>query len=400
QYDLSEDGGFLPARCLRRLPPAYDALERLVEELPALNREGALCAAVDGMEELAPSLLAGAAPEELRRLYLLLGMLGHSYVHGRKDSSGEAAGGGSAVCPGGPDPPLPAQLSRPWLQVCCLLRMPPVLTAAATDLWNWQLKDLAEDSLLFVAHMVPCAMQRAAARVVPRLFLADLLVRGGRGPALAALLGELAAVLRTFLRIFQLVGKLVDVGTFYNVYRPLLDGFYPGGIVLCGISADAAAEASSFLKVESVEAEAPDGAAVRVRCKGPSAGQSTMFILFDAFLCVEHDAVGADFQTEMLSYMPEQHRHMVAAFRRRWQDVPSVREFVHAQADEVGGPALAEAYRGCVSALRSVRQAHLATVTQYLASASVGTGASQWRAMLQATLESTARAACIPRRVQ
>ena len=59
----------------------------------------------------------------------------------------------------------------------------------------------------------------------------------------------------------------VSVSGFYDIYRPLLGAFWPDGVTLEGAGPD------------------PDGAAV-VRAKGPSAGQSTMFMLFDVMLDV------------------------------------------------------------------------------------------------------------------
>ena len=53
------------------------------------------------------------------------------------------------------------------------------------------------------------------------------------------------------------------------------------------------------------------------RPKGPSAGQSTMFVLLDMFLGISHLAIASEFQTEMLLYMPRQHREMVIQFKKK-----------------------------------------------------------------------------------
>ena len=487
RYDLAQ--GFLPSSCLDRLPPQFDAWENIVSDLARLNRTSTLRDAVDAMaDEVSARDVSAASPAELRRMYLILGMLAHSYAHGgevpwrllRGDRGDEsrahdqaAAGDGlsgldrvaaaaaaaGTTEPTGP-PALPPQLARPWFWVCRALQMPPVLTAGATDLWNWRLRDasvrMTFDNLELTStltgtateanfHLVPCAMQAAAAEVVPKVFLADLLVRRGRARALAALLLELTDVLAQFKAIFGRVKGAVDRDTFYDVYRPLLNGFYPGGIVLHGVSTEAAEGAfkSSLLGIEVVDTAGPSSSAafkgadpadpaspadpadpadpavsvsVCVRSKGPSAGQSTMIMLFDLLLGVTHSDAGARFQAEMLSYMPQPHRQMVLDFKRKWKPlpqhtdggsaaagagadsaggaagsagsagVPSVREFVLARPRD---RALAAAFEGCVRALHDLRRFHLATVAGYLERTSTGTGASTWRLLLEDMLRST-----------
>ena len=119
-----------------------------------------------------------------------------------------------------------------------------------------------------------------------------------------------------------------------------------------------------------------------------------MFVLFDELLAVDHDPVGRDFQEEMLAYMPAPHRAMARAFAAKWRadGARSVRELARARA-AAGDGALADAYDEAVSALRDLRRFHLATVARYLERTSTGTGASAWRTLLQANLDSTARAA-------
>ena len=62
------------------------------------------------------------------------------------------------------------------------------------------------------------------------------------------------------------------------------------------------------------------------RPKGPSAGQSTMFVLLDMFLGINHLAIASEFQTEMLIYMPRQHREMVKQFKKKL--TMSVNDFI------------------------------------------------------------------------
>ena len=106
---------------------------------------------------------------------------------------------------------------------------------------------------------------------MPKVFLADALVARGAAGArpLAALLRELADVLREFKAIFARVSRGVDRAVFYDVYRPLLSGSW-----------------DTPLKYEG-----PDGAVLEIpRARGPSAGQTTLFVLIDLALGVRDGA--------------------------------------------------------------------------------------------------------------
>ena len=90
--------------------------------------------------------------------------------------------------------------------------------------------------------------------------------------------------------------------------RPLLSGFYPLGISLEGTQ----------------DIERPKN---WVSCpKGPSAGQSTMFVLLDNLLGIDHSIVAKEFQDEMLCYMPRQHREIILNFKEKL--VLSIRDFI------------------------------------------------------------------------
>lgn len=191
---------------------------------------------------------------------------------------------------------------------------------------------------------------------------------------------ETADVLAAFRGIFGNVTRAVDARIFYDVYRPVLNGFFPEGIVLEGIS-DEVAKGSPFLEA--------DGA--RVVSKGPSAGQSSVIMLIDMFLGVRHDMTGEEFQAEMLSYMPTLHRKMMTDYSEKCQ-----RHHVASFVLKSNHGHLREAYDSCVKALHELRRFHLAMVSRYLSSTSTGTGASTWRSLLQAMSDSTGRARLCP----
>lgn len=192
-------------------------------------------------------------------------------------------------------------------------------------------------------------------------------------------------------------------------YRPFLGGFYPDGITMT----DAGEGGEDVVEV----------------AKGPSAGQSVIFFVLDAFLGVGHARGGhsESFQTEMLEYIPPQHKAMVLDLRAALaSSTPKQGEGAGAEAGagagagagggsgsgsgDVAGMVLraegkvAEYVRGCpgqsgallragytraVTALVALRKFHMAVATSYLVRTNTGTGASSFRVLLKDALDDT-----------
>jgi len=136
---------------------------------------------------------------------------------------------------------------------------------------------------------------------MPRIFDSFALVAAQAEAELTALFGDLADVLKDLREIFLHAKGLVSVEEFYDVYRPLLGAFWPDGIWLDGVG---------------------DGGRELVKWKGPSAGQSTMFVVFDLFLGIVHgqETASRHFQEEMLQYMPPKHVNFVQDFRANFAE--------------------------------------------------------------------------------
>jgi len=159
------------------------------------------------------------------------------------------------------------------------------------------------------------------------------------------------------------------VEEFYDVYRPLLGAFWPDGIWLDGVG---------------------DGGRELVKWKGPSAGQSTMFVVFDLFLGIVHgqETASRHFQEEMLQYMPPKHVNFVQDFRANFaEDALTPRSY----ALQCGG-AMQDAYQACITQLQELRKYHLGVATKYLVRTKYGTGTSTFRTLLKETLDHTSRA--------
>ena len=378
------------------------------------------------------------------------------------------------------NPPLlrvPSSLSVPFDALCAHFGLPRILTAGL-DLWNWMPRDDAAmdaadaaaaawerqqsgDAPLWAPtvrnatcistvtgsraevgfHLIPCAMHAVAGRgrLLLRLYESPRWMTRAAAVAptgaavsdaaaddvalalgmLTRLLHDVGAAVREFRAIFQNVGTMVDVDVFYNVYRPLLGGWFPrGGVVFEGVAAAAGSHGAAGAGVvggggaQVQPAEAAGG--VLHDCKGPSAGQSTMVLLFDMLLGVRHHSDGAAFQSEMLEYMPARHRNFVVKFTERLCAVtremgdmgsgastacattalPLLMERLTAHPSTSGGTGLAglvAAHKECLEAMASLRKYHLGIATKYLVRTSKGTGSSDFRDMLREVLDDTTR---------
>lgn len=144
EYQLSERGFMPSTQSCKLASPVYAAWEALSAELPKLNRTGTLRARVAALPIISTAGLSSGA--ELRRAYVLLGQIVHSWVHGGKvlwpgHDPLSISDDASAVTAETGLPVVPAQLAVPWYQVCKALGMPLILCAAGCDMWNYRLID-------------------------------------------------------------------------------------------------------------------------------------------------------------------------------------------------------------------------------------------------------------------
>jgi len=150
---LSEAHGFMPSRPpLLKLPPAYQAWDERVENLPELYRTLTLRDALDQM----PILSAGAdtLPDEyLLRASMLISILGHAYFRIQ------------------PDPPdrIPDSIMQPWHEITQRLgRHGPVLSYIDLIIYNWKLVDPMLDDPIIVENML--LMVPTVDNIVERIF--------------------------------------------------------------------------------------------------------------------------------------------------------------------------------------------------------------------------------------
>jgi hypothetical protein len=200
------------------------------------------------------------------------------------------------------------------------------------------------------------------------------------------------------------VHALVDLDTFYDVYRPLLGGFHPEPLRLMGVTEEGVRRLGLGDKLAPPAVAGGGGGGVGMLGKGPSAGQSTMMVLFDLFLGVRHQGAAREFQQEMLQYMPGHFRQSVLDLRAALPPGGVRASLVARRAALTSTPPSSSAsfetehaalrrleggYGKCVAALASFRAYHLSVATKYLVRTQVGTGTSTFRDMLSEAIDGT-----------
>lgn len=298
-------------------------------------------------------------------------------------------------------------------------------------------------------HAVPTAMHAISSTWLRALLSVPTLLLHHDDARLVDVLTQVATGIDAFTAMLvKDLPKVVDPSEFYEVYRPLLNGFHehPLGVIL-------RLDLLNRPKVHDVKLEA----------KGPSAGQSTLFLLLDLALGLKHalhsntsassansavagagissgnsheiaspTSLMASFQREMLAYMPSEHRALALDFAEVLHatgygsiagyfdcsppqpttatptsssssassgEPPSTTRLRRAPAP-LGPWASAQrtaaraAYSRCCASLVAMRRAHLGVVSAYLATrgANKGTGATSYGKLLSEALANTSAA--------
>lgn len=390
-FDVTSNG-FLPAEApLARIPDSYyEPWETLARDLPRLLREGKLRSAVEDLPILDCSRL-GPEPE-WRRAYIILTFFTHAYVWG-----GEA-----------PSERLPPQVAVPVLAVSDHLDLPPAVTYAAANLWNFRTTGAPQDGASFSDlesldcllsftgtpdeswfYMISVAMECEGGEIIPTMLSAmeRILPLGANGAAeyaaVTAALEQLMACIRRVGRVLNRMHERCEPDVFYHAIRPFLAG--SKNMQAAGLP-------------RGVFYERGGGEGEWLRLRGGSNGQSSLIQFFDVVLGVEHtttenqNSVAAQgrpvsptlakakqdaavdeepelpFHEEVRAYMPGPHRRFLAHLRA----LPSIRRFALEPFSAVDDPLsaekqlLRETFEHAAKVLAKFRNKHLQIVTRYI----------------------------------
>lgn len=293
----------------------------------------------------------------------------------------------------------------PFVAVAAHLEVPPVLTYAASNLWNFSCRGGADftdmgalrSQVTFTGteseswfFMISVAMEaQAAALIGPVLRAVEAGVRGRDYARLAAACDALAAGIARVGALLDRMYERCDPDVFYHQIRPFLAG---------SKNMEAAGLPRGVFYQEEPAADPAAAADVRGtwrQLRGGSNGQSSMIQFFDIVLGVEHTHEGNNtphartgsapskqqqqqqqqqqqkpsdedqprsFHEEVRDYMPGPHRRFLQHVGRQG----SLRELAQQPATTEEQRAFAAAFTGATEALGRFRNKHIQIVTRYI----------------------------------
>ncbi|WP_438029285.1 hypothetical protein [Sorangium sp. So ce233] len=365
-FDMDAVRGYLPATDpVLRLPPAYDAWERVAASLPALLSTEKLGKALERMPLVPVDRLEDVG--QVRRGLLLISMLASAHVWGGRE----------------PATVLPRSVAVPLWELSERLGLPPTLVHATMTLWNF--RRLEEDEGVTVSNLamlqlfhggmdehwffqVAVAMDAACAPAVRAIVQARRDSANGRVEGVARALDVMTAALSDIGDILARMPERCDPYIFYRRLRRFLNGWPEPGVIYAGVD------------------DTPR------RFGGSSGAQSPLLQLFDAILGVSPSGGVRAFLLKMRGSMLPGHRRFLEVVERG----PSLQGFVRGLAPS--HPALGDAHDACVNALVRVREVHAEITIRYILGESdekhaQGTGGSSLVEFLNEMCDATRRCA-------
>ncbi|KAF4988839.1 hypothetical protein FGRMN_9513 [Fusarium graminum] len=344
---------FLPENSpLRQLPDAYyEPWELVIQHLPSLIKYFDIRRAVDTLPVLSTDRLR--SEPEWRRAYTILAFLTHAYVWG-----GEK-----------PEQILPPQITVPFLAVSKYLELPPVLTYAAANLWNFSCSgnDFTDLSQLDTLHtftgteseswflLISVAMEARAGAIIPRMMDALNAVKTRDYDVIISALEQLKTCIDGVGELLERMYEKCDPMTFYYKIRPFLAG---------SKNMEAAGLPNGVFYDEG------NGKGEWRHLRGGSNGQSSLVQFFDVVLGVEHITSGNNtavkgersYHDIVKDYMPGPHRRFLTHIAR----MGSIRELALQTPSTPEQKRLQQTFTAATEALTLFRNKHIQIVTRYI----------------------------------
>lgn len=344
---------FLPEHSpLKQLPDSYyEPWELVIQHLPALIKYFDIRRAVDTLPVLSTERLRSEA--EWRRAYSILAFLTHAYVWG-----GEK-----------PAQVLPPQITVPFLAVSKHLELPPVLSYAAANLWNFSSSsnDFTDLDHLDTLHtftstesekwflLISVAMEARAGTIIPKMMEALEAVKTRDYDVIISALEQLKSCIDSVGVLLERMYEKCDPMTFYYKIRPFLAG-------------SKNMEAAGLPK--GVFYDEGNGKGEWRHLRGGSNGQSSLIQFFDVVLGVEHITSGNNtekagersYHDIVKDYMPGPHRRFLTHVARKG----SIRELASQTPSTPAQERLQAAFTAATEALTVFRNKHIQIVTRYI----------------------------------
>ncbi|KAM3515161.1 hypothetical protein MY11210_001173 [Beauveria gryllotalpidicola] len=327
--------------------PYYQPWEAVGRNLAELIDEGTIHDAIRQLPILSVDKLVSEA--EWRRAYTMLAFLTHAYVWG-----GDT-----------PEEILPPSLSVPFLRVSAHVELPPVLTYAAANLWNFTCEgsdftDLDKLKLCFSFTgteseswflLISVAMEAKAAGMLQTMTTALEAVKARNYDGVIRGLEALRHCIDGVSQLLERMYEKCDPMTFYHHIRPFLAGSQ--NMAAAGLP-------------RGLFYDEGDGRGEWRQLRGGSNGQSSLIQFFDVVLGIEHSGHGdkthASYHQEVREYMPGPHRRFLVQIAR----MGSIRELAMVAPQTEAQQRLRDAYADATAVLTAFRQKHISIVTRYI----------------------------------
>ncbi|KAL6889517.1 Indoleamine 2,3-dioxygenase [Trichoderma longibrachiatum] len=349
QFAVSRNA-FLPEENLPKVlsDSYYEPWELVARNLPELIEAGRVRDAIRQLPMLSTDRLQSEA--EWRRAYVILSFFAHAYIWG-----GDI-----------PEQILPPTLTVPFLRVSAHLELPPTLTYAGANLWNFhchgddfadveQLSTLlsftgTESESWFL--LISVAMEAKAAFIIPTMTRAIEAIKTHDYQVITEALEELKTHIEEVGTLLERMHERCDPMVFYHQIRPFLAGT---------MNMEAAGLPNGVFYDEG------NGRGEWRKLRGGSNGQSSLIMFWDIVLGIEHKGHSESkrsFHDEMRDYMPGPHARFLVHVAR----LGSIRQLALDLEDSEGEAEqrLRRAYTAATETLAQFRQKHLSIVTRYI----------------------------------
>jgi len=330
-FDFSPSHGFLPETpTLTHIRHPYDIYLSIANKLPELVRTHKIKKVIDELPLI--EILDDTSCKEYQMLYSMLTIIQSGYIW----HLGE----------GNHYHQIPKQLTIPLHHISTYFGLPPLVTHAALDLYNWRL--INPDGKFELENLTSVFMitgdkseshfylTMVAIEYEGRIILNAIisLITGKNN--LTNVLQEISITISKIIEIMNKMRTGCDPTFFFNKLRIFLTGWtnetlFPNG-----------------MNLENVESNA--------RLSGGSAAQSSIIQVLDIFLGVTHSH---PFLNKMRDYMPIKHRQFLI-----WLETcPRCPSLIHN--DETKN-----LYNECVTKLSLLRSIHMGFIHTYIFSQS------------------------------
>ncbi|KAM0806756.1 putative indoleamine 2,3-dioxygenase [Seiridium cardinale] len=328
----------------------------IISKLPQLLNDGTLREETLALPLLSTDRIHSEA--EWRRAYSMLAFLAHGYIWGGKQAAEI----------------LPIVISKPFTEVAQRLDLPPVLSYAACNLWNFTSDggDFTDLENLQPLHsftgtvdeawflVVSVAMEAQTASIIPVMKHALDAVRTREYDVISGALEKLIICISKVGALLERMYEKCNEDVFYHQIRPYLAG---------SKNMEAAGLPRGVFYTTG-----DDGEGNWMQLRGGSNGQSSIIQFFDIVLGIQHKHEGPSnplsseacatrtFHEEVRDYMPAGHRRFLLDVSR----MGSIRQLANLPASTAEQQRLCATYIRATETLGVFRSKHITLVTRYI----------------------------------